>query len=412
MRTNIYIFSFLLFLSVNLNAQSWVNQVSNTTKSLREVTFINANEGWAVGDAGTFLKTTNGGSTWVAQTSPSSQLLIGCLFFNSSTGFVAGDDGAYRTTNGGAVWNYIDGSTLITRISFVNNSLGFAVGGSTAQQYGGIYKTTDGGSTWAPNENHTSWHRMYGVQFVNTTTGFVYDENGLMLKTTDQGANWNPVIYGSTMTISAMKFRDENNGLLSGHSGNAAFLLKTTDAGATWTNAVNNFQYIFTDICFVGNNVIWAPGANQTGSFIFNSTDGGSTWTNFSTGTKPWSSMFFADANNGWVVSETGDIMKYNGITGINDQYSSAPKSFALLQNFPNPFNPSTTIKYVIQEKSQVNLSVFNTLGVKVADLVNGNKNAGEYQVDFNASGLPSGVYLYKLNAGSFSSSNKMIILK
>ena len=411
MQTKHYIFLFLLFLSFNINAQSWVDQVSNTTKSLREVSFINSNEGWAVGDAGTFLKTTNGGSTWIAPPFVSSNLLIGCLFINSSTGFVSGDDGAYKTTNGGAIWTYIDGSSLITKICFVNSSLGFAVGGSTAQQYGGIYKTTDGGTNWTPTVNNTTWHRMYGVQFVNATTGFVFDENGLMLKTTDVGANWNPVNYGAAMTITAMKFRDANNGLLSGHSGSSGFLLKTTDAGATWNNAVNNFQYVFNDICFVGSNVIWAAGGSQTESIIFNSTDGGSTWSNTSTGTKRWNSMFFADANNGWVVSENGIIMKYNGVTGINDN-SKTPKSFALLQNFPNPFNPSTTINFVIQKKSQVNLSVFNTLGVKVAELVNGNRNAGEYQVDFNASGLPSGVYLYKLITGNFSSSNKMIILK
>jgi photosystem II stability/assembly factor-like uncharacterized protein len=412
MQTKLFICLSLLFLSFNNYAQSWVNQTSPTTNSLREVRFINANEGWAVGDAGTFLKTTNGGTTWYSIVFVKPTLLIGCHFFNSLTGFVAGDDGAYKTTDGGTSWTYITGSNLITKMCFFNSSLGFAVGGSTSGQYGAIYKTTDGGTTWSSTINNSSWHRMYGVQFVNATTGFVFDENGLMLKTTNTGASWIPVNYGAAMTITAMKFSDENNGMISGRLSASPFLLKTTDAGATWSNAVNNFQYIFSDICFIGNNVVWAAGGTQTESFIFNSTDGGSTWTNTSTGAKPWSSIFFADANNGWAVSQNGDIMKYNGTTGVNDNNPKTPTGFSLHQNFPNPFNPNTTIKFTIREKFLVNLSVFNTLGIKVAELVNGNKNAGEYQVNFNAANLPSGVYIYKLNAGNSSSSNKMIILK
>jgi photosystem II stability/assembly factor-like uncharacterized protein len=412
MRTNHYILLFLLFLSFNINAQSWVNQVSGTTNALRQVSFINTNEGWAVGSSGTLLKTTNGGSTWTAKTFVNSSLLIGCYFFDSSTGWVVGDDGAYKTTDGGNTWTHVTGSTLLTRIFFANSLLGFGVGGSTAGQYGAIHKTTDGGATWTSTINSTTWHRMYGLQFVSLVTGFVFDENGLMLKTTDAGVSWNPVSYGTQMTITAMKFRDPNNGWLSGYNGSTAYLLKTTDGGGTWNSAVNNFQYALNDFCFIFSNIIWAPGANQTESFIFNSTDGGSTWTNFSTGTKAWNSMYFNDYKNGWVVGNNGEIMKYNGVSGVKDGASNTPKSFALLQNFPNPFNPNTTIKFVIPEKSLVNLSVYNLLGVKVAELANGNKNAGEYHVDFNASGLASGVYLYKLNAGSFSSSNKMIILK
>ena len=412
MQTNKTIFLFLVLLSLNLNAQSWVNQTSGTANGLREVFFINSNEGWAVGYSGTLLKTTNGGNNWTSKTIVNSSLLIGCFFHNSSTGWVGGDNGAFKTTDGGDTWTQVTGSSLITKIFFVNNSLGWGVGGSTAQQYGAIYKTTDGGTTWSSIVNNTTWHRFYGVQFVNTTTGFVFDENGLMLKTTDGGINWNTVSYGTAMTITAMKFQDANTGFLSGHAGSTAYLLKTTNGGNTWNNAVSNFQYILSDFCFTGNNVIWAPGANQTESFIFNSTDGGNTWTNFSTGTKSWNSMFFSDADNGWVVSNQGDIMKYNSTsTGVKNN-SNGPNSFVLHQNFPNPFNPNTAIKFAISEKSQVNLSVFNLLGKKVAVLVDGNKNAGEYQVDFNAGNLPSGVYLYKLQAGNFSSSYKMIILK
>jgi hypothetical protein len=86
--------------------------------------------------------------------------------------------------------------------------------------------------------------------------------------------------------------------------------------------------------------------------------------------------------------------------------------SYALYQNFPNPFNPSTTINYQIPELSFVIIKVYDVLGNEIATLVNEEKPAGKYAVDFIANNLPSGVYLYRLKAGEFVSAKKMIILK
>ena len=88
------------------------------------------------------------------------------------------------------------------------------------------------------------------------------------------------------------------------------------------------------------------------------------------------------------------------------------PLQFLLSQNFPNPFNPITTIKYSITEMSKVSLTIYNLLGEKVATLVNEEKVAGNYSVEFNAASLPSGVYFYRLQAGDFISTKKMILMK
>lgn len=85
---------------------------------------------------------------------------------------------------------------------------------------------------------------------------------------------------------------------------------------------------------------------------------------------------------------------------------------FNLEQNYPNPFNPSTTIKYSIPELSKVKLTLFNLLGEEVTTLINEEKIAGNYSVDFNATSLPSGVYFYQLRAGGFVETKKMILLK
>ena len=90
----------------------------------------------------------------------------------------------------------------------------------------------------------------------------------------------------------------------------------------------------------------------------------------------------------------------------------TVPLEFALDQNYPNPFNPSTTISYSIPVKSRVTLKIFNALGKEIITLVNEEKSEGNYDVKFDASGIPSGIYFYKLNAGEFSSTKKMILLK
>jgi hypothetical protein len=94
---------------------------------------------------------------------------------------------------------------------------------------------------------------------------------------------------------------------------------------------------------------------------------------------------------------------------GVN---SSNPTEYKLYDSYPNPFNPSTTLRYSIPEASLTTLKVYDELGKEVATLVNETKSAGIYEVEFNASNLSSGIYYYTLQAGSFSKTNKMILMK
>ncbi|HEX9252271.1 MAG TPA: C25 family cysteine peptidase [Ignavibacteriaceae bacterium] len=90
----------------------------------------------------------------------------------------------------------------------------------------------------------------------------------------------------------------------------------------------------------------------------------------------------------------------------------TGPKDFALYQNYPNPFNPSTTIKFALPVKTNLSLSVYNTLGEKVAEIFNGEMEEGYHEMIFNASGLSSGIYFYKIESENFNSIKKMILLK
>ncbi|MDO8548810.1 MAG: T9SS type A sorting domain-containing protein [Ignavibacteria bacterium] len=109
-------------------------------------------------------------------------------------------------------------------------------------------------------------------------------------------------------------------------------------------------------------------------------------------------------------------------ITGIEDTDASSPKGFSLLQNYPNPFNPTTKINYSIPQTGIVTLKVFDILGNEIATLINEEQSAGEYEVEFSADGgsayggnvsnLSSGIYFYKITAGNYKATMKMILLK
>jgi hypothetical protein len=97
---------------------------------------------------------------------------------------------------------------------------------------------------------------------------------------------------------------------------------------------------------------------------------------------------------------------------GIEEETSTVPTEFALYQNYPNPFNPSTVIKYEVPENSFVTLKIFDLLGKELVTLVNEEKSAGSYDVKFNASQFASGFYIYTINAGDFTSTKKLLLMK
>ena len=126
------------------------------------------------------------------------------------------------------------------------------------------------------------------------------------------------------------------------------------------------------------------------------------------------SQSWSASANHGSPGNING---VYTEVDENNETFS--PTKFSLEQNYPNPFNPSTTIKYslsVVETRGgvsqHVTLKVYDILGREVATLVNQKQNPGNYKVTFDATNLPSGVYVYRMQSGNFTSSKKLILLR
>jgi hypothetical protein len=114
----------------------------------------------------------------------------------------------------------------------------------------------------------------------------------------------------------------------------------------------------------------------------------------------------YKDPDRDW--GSTSVVITTTGIDGTTDPIPT----YKLYSNYPNPFNPSTKIKYLVAEKTFVSLKIYDIAGSEVVSIVNREQAAGEYEIDFNAGNLTSGVYLYKLQAGNFIETKKMMLMK
>jgi hypothetical protein len=158
-----------------------------------------------------------------------------------------------------------------------------------------------------------------------------------------------------------------------------------------------------------------------TGGSVVYTNNSGSTWT-FST---PGHWGIFASLNavtfspvasplNGWAVGDSGLILHYRrtGVASLSGAGNSLPPAFTLFQNYPNPFNPATVIRYAIPARTHVILSLFNALGQNIATLVNGDIDAGNHEIRFDGTNLATGVYFYRIQAGGFVQTRKLLLLR
>ncbi len=146
-----------------------------------------------------------------------------------------------------------------------------------------------------------------------------------------------------------------------------------------------------------------APGGNQNVNVMFNTTG-------LSIGS--YSGVLKVNSNDPITPVKNVGIRLIVGVVGVQNNSLGIPTQFELAQNYPNPFNPTTKINFAIPKESFVTLKIYDILGKEVTRLVNENKLPGYYNVDFNASDFASGLYFYKIEAGSFSETKRMLLVK
>lgn len=423
---------FSVFLLNNTVSYSqWFGLTTNTSASLYDICFINANTGIAVGSGGVIIRTINAGQNWSIIGSGTSNPLFSLVFPEELTGYTGGNTGVVlRTLNGGASWNPRAGCSInIRSISFLNVNTGITAGGGTLMCY-----TTDGGQSWNPR--YAPQFAVTGVTFLNSTTLLTSatDMPGAVIyKSTNSGYNWSTVhtLNNSGLdvmySLGCIYFKDALTGFSTGscisYSQMWGHIYKTINGGDNWSlsgvtpSAANS---CINGIYFGDPSTGFAAGNNGV---IMRSTNSGSNWDVQSTGTTTvLNSIYMLNALTGYACGNNGIILKTTngGVTGFINSNGTIPGEYYLHQNYPNPFNPSTKIKIDITKSSFVKLAVYDILGREVTILINEQMQPGSYEVECDASGYFSGVYFYKLTAGDpstgsgpgYSETKKMIIIK
>jgi photosystem II stability/assembly factor-like uncharacterized protein len=418
---------FLIFLfAVSYSQVGWYQQTPPPqAKRLLGIHAINSQNVWAVGDSGVIIHSIDGGANWTFIPSGTTERLMTVEFINPDTGWVAGDDNGLvttllRTTDGGLTWQSQSlqggGALPMYDIDFIEGTRDDTLRGFITGGLGYTYITKDFGANWNKvrfNCENTFW----SMCMVNQDTGYFVGEPSTahpytIMWTPDGGTTWIQQTNPTTRNLRGVCFGSDQRGVAAGLVGT---ILSTSDGGTTWISR-SNFVYRWESVFLTGSGRAWAVG--QYGKIAY-SNDWGYTWELQESGaTAELWEVFFINENEGWIVGgdpgQPGVILHTtnSGITDIGDRNDPIISDYTLHQNYPNPFNPTTTIEFNLPKSSEVTLKIFNILGEEVETLLSDFLHSGFYRQTWNARKMPSGIYYYQLQAGSFQDMKKMILMK
>lgn len=369
----------------------WITRQSGTTNDLNQVKIYevpDSNIAYAVGNSSTVIASHDKGHTWVNRSITEEQFNINGLDFIVYTNnpnvhvIVVGDSGTvFRSSNNGSnwVWNqYFPNTTRKLRsVAAVTNHYYVVIG-----DRGTVLRTTNAGESWV-TLNLADTNRLNKIIKIRYDTHLIIGNNGKLFRSTSYGATWQQVQSGTTKHLRDGVFKNENEGVVVGDDGTVRH---TTNGGLSWA-ADPYFNGLTT------RDIISVTGVDSlTANSITRNNSG-------STDIAGSDSTFFTA-----VSSEP-----FIGIEPISNFIAEV---FSLRQNYPNPFNPATNIQITIPKLSYATLTIFDASGKEVEVLVNGELKAGAYQINWNASGNPSGIYFYRLVTADFTETKKMVLVK
>lgn len=239
---------------------------------LNDVFFISTTVGWAVGDGGVIVKTTDGGATWVVQTSGVNVELNGIFFSDSTHGWAVGATGTILvTSDGGTTWTPQSSGvvSVLNSVYFTSNTNGWAVGDG-----GVILVTTNGGGAWTPQSSGVATD-LNDVYFVDATHGWAVGDGGVILFY--NGSTWAPQSSGVVTNLNGVTFINSTHGWAVGDDGVILFF-----NGSTWTPQSSGTNADLFEVDFASSTVGWAVGESGT---ILVTGNGGSSWTAQDSGT-------------------------------------------------------------------------------------------------------------------------------
>ena len=371
------------------------------------------------------FRSDDGGATWKLASNGLKIGWVNTIVTNgANTVFASGSAGGviFRSTDNGESWYGFDVNqnlTLYQTFCLAINARGHILAGIEG---GGIFRSTDNGDSWVQLNTGTSQNTYVralainpaGHIFAGTSQGTIGGPSAPgIYRSTDNGDSWMLDSNGlGNRDVSVLAI--SSSGQIYAAAGGSVFC--STDNGDSWrqksTGLTAPWVYQFA---FNSRGDIFALAANGDGSSqIFRSTDNGDSW--LAVGENPFGTGLDAIVidKEGYIIAgtEAGVFRSAQSTTTGGNEFSMLPTAYLLEQNYPNPFNPSTTVQFELPSSSFTTLKIFNMLGQEVAVLVNDLKNVGTHEVTWNASALPSGVYLCRLQANGYVETKKMLLIK
>jgi photosystem II stability/assembly factor-like uncharacterized protein len=241
------------------------------------------------------------------------------------------------------------------------------------------------------------------------------DANSGIYRTTNGGANWSFKYQTDTLgrgyDYVNSSFINENTGYLIGTTYNTGILIKTTNKGIDW-NIVRTFTTNMSGVYALNSSTVYVAGY---WNYIMCSTNSGTTWSNqiFSSTPRMMYSVYFSDNNTGFACGVDGNVYRTtNGGVRVENISTEIPSKYSLSQNYPNPFNSMCNVQFSMYKAGNAKIVVYDVQGREVQTLVNESLKPGTYEVTFDGTALNTGVYFYKLIAGGYTNTKRMILIK
>ena len=371
-------------------------------------------------DSGVF-KTTDSGLNWFQSNNGITGNYIRSIDSHPNDGNIvlAGTfyDGLFRTTDGGITWSKVSTITAPTILNIVFDvQHGDTVYVGTFSS--GLFRSTDAGVSW--HTLSTGPPLALKILIDPLKKNIIYcisPGNPDVYKSENFGSTWNH-FFECEQDIISMAINPLNNNIIYLGTNPEDSLYKTTDGGTTWCKySIAGTEQIITDIIIDSNDTsnvfLSTPLAG-----VFRSTDSGVTWSELNEGLTVLQVLQLKfhplTTSTMYAATNFGAIFKIDYlVTNLNETPNQYPDKILLYQNFPNPFNPITTIKFNLPKSSEVTLKIFNILGEEVATLVFDRLSAGSYSYEWSRTGgIASGVYLYRLQAGNYVKTRKMVLMR
>ncbi len=425
------------FCSTSLSQQrsEWTVLTNSPLQSGRyeDISFISANQGWAVSGTSTLILTINGGESWdVLQAPAPYNVYFRCLSMVSPTkafiGTLNSTTPLIVTSNSGKSFSAVSISgkkpSKICGLFRVNQNI-YGVGGYDGNAT--MIKSTNGGDTWTGYDMTPYAVSLVDVFFFNDTLGFsigsadgsAYNSGkSVVLRTTDGGTTWESVYKSARLKEWGWKlfFISDSIGFVSlerrTQNPGGVFYLKTTDRGTSWNENYFVQDYDVEGIGFANSAVGWIGGWSGP---TYQTVDSGKTWNLFSMSNQMQNLNRIRRVNDTLMYGAGTQIFRYSpaSVLSVNGKENISPALFSVSQNYPNPFNPNTTIEFILPQFSTVRIFIYNSVGQLVEGIMDNPKPAGTYKLQWRPSPtLTSGVYFYQVRTEFGTVTRSMTYLK